>query len=46
MSAPTTMQRIRQAGQRLCTGSMCLAAYLAGRAVRLRSRVWRVATAD
>jgi len=43
MSAPTTMQWLRQAGQRICTGSGRLAAHLAGGAVRRGSRAWRAA---
>jgi hypothetical protein len=44
MTAPTTMQWIRQAGQRLYTGSGRLAVHLAGGAARQGSRVWRAAT--
>ncbi|MFJ6061615.1 hypothetical protein ACIQHU_01100 [Streptomyces tendae] len=39
--APSTMQWIRQAGQRIATGSGRLAAHLASRALRLGRRVWQ-----
>ncbi|WP_445524784.1 hypothetical protein [Streptomyces cyslabdanicus] len=43
MSAPTTMQWLRQAGQRIATGSGRLATHLAARAVHAGRRVWRAA---
>ncbi|MYR45071.1 hypothetical protein [Streptomyces sp. SID5910] len=45
MSAPTTMQWIRQAGQRICTGSGRLAALLTARAVHAARRLWQRAEA-
>ncbi|MFF7901192.1 hypothetical protein ACIO02_34035 [Streptomyces sp. NPDC087568] len=44
MSAPTTMQWIRQAAQRIATGSTRLTTHLASRAVHAGRRVWRSAT--
>lgn len=42
---PSTMQWIRQAGQRIATGSGRLAAYLAGRTVLAARRLWQRAEA-
>ncbi|MET7321507.1 hypothetical protein [Streptomyces sp. NPDC005549] len=42
---PSTMQWIRQAGQRIATGSARLAALLAGRAVHAARRLWQRAEA-
>ncbi|MFJ2731413.1 hypothetical protein [Streptomyces sp. NPDC087317] len=44
MSAPSTMQWIRQAAQRIATGSTRLTTHLASRAVHAGRRVWRSAT--
>ncbi|MBL3669069.1 hypothetical protein JL475_24360 [Streptomyces sp. M2CJ-2] len=44
MSAPTTMQWIRQAGQRISTGSGRLAVHLAAQAIDRGRRIWRRAT--
>lgn len=44
MTAPSTMQWIRQAGQRIATGSAQLATHLASRALHAGLRVWRRAT--
>ncbi|WP_073946507.1 hypothetical protein [Streptomyces kebangsaanensis] len=43
MSAPTTMQWIRQAAQRIATGSARLATHLAARALHAGRKVWRAA---
>ncbi len=42
--APSTMQWIRQAGQRIATGSARLATHLASRALHAALRLWRRAT--
>jgi hypothetical protein len=44
MSAPTTMQWIRQAGERLCTGSVRLAAHLVALTLGRARRIWRSVT--